>query len=41
LNFQAGAGIVIVSDPQSEVDEIKNKLGALRKALESAQKLVK
>lgn len=41
LNYQAGAGIVVVSDPQSEVDEIKNKLGALRKALESAQKLVK
>jgi anthranilate synthase component I len=39
LEYQAGAGIVIDSDPQSELNEINYKLGALRKALEIAQTL--
>lgn len=39
LEYQAGAGIVIDSDPQSELNEINYKLGALRKALELAQTL--
>lgn len=33
LHFQAGAGIVIDSDPESELQEVNNKLGALRQAL--------
>jgi anthranilate synthase component 1 len=37
LHFQAGAGVVVASDPQSELKEVDNKLGALRKALELAQ----
>jgi len=37
LSFQAGAGVVIDSDPQSELEEVNNKLGALRKALVKAE----
>lgn len=37
LSYQAGAGIVVDSQPQSELEEVNNKLAALRKALESAQ----
>ena len=37
LSFQAGAGVVIDSDPQSELEEVNNKLGALRKALMKAE----
>ncbi len=33
LEFQAGAGIVALSNPQRELEEVKNKLGALAKAL--------
>lgn len=33
LHFQAGAGIVIDSDPESELQEVNNKLDALRQAL--------
>ena len=40
LSFQAGAGVVISSDPQSELQEVNNKLGALRKALVSAEQIV-
>ena len=36
LFFQAGAGVVASSDPQSELQEVNNKLGALRKAIEQA-----
>lgn len=36
LYYQAGAGIVSKSDPQSELQEVKNKLGALRSALVEA-----
>ncbi|MFD2516060.1 anthranilate synthase component I family protein [Pontibacter locisalis] len=39
LFYQAGAGIVAASDPQSELQEVDNKLMALRKALELAQKI--
>lgn len=39
LYFQAGAGIVAKSDPQSELAEVNNKLGALRKAIELANTL--
>ena len=37
LNYQAGAGIVIDSDPEKELEEVKNKLGALDKALNDAE----
>ena len=39
LIFQAGAGIVSKSDPKSELQEINNKLGALIKALNLAEKI--
>lgn len=37
LHYQAGAGIVADSDPQSELNEVNNKIMALRKALEMAE----
>jgi len=37
LNYQAGAGIVIDSDPEKELEEVQNKLGALDKALVEAE----
>ncbi|MCB0336593.1 MAG: chorismate-binding protein, partial [Bdellovibrionales bacterium] len=39
LYFQAGGGVVIDSVPATEVQEVRNKLGALRQALVSAQEL--
>ena len=39
LIFQAGAGVVSKSDPKSELQEINNKLGALIKALNLAEKI--
>ena len=39
LHYQAGAGVVIDSDPEKELQEVNNKLAALEKALELAQKL--
>jgi anthranilate synthase component 1 len=39
LIYQAGAGIVAASDPQNELQEVNNKLGALKKAIEMAEKL--
>lgn len=39
LHYQAGAGIVADSDPQSELNEVNNKIMALRKALEMAVEL--
>ncbi|MDF4204536.1 anthranilate synthase component I family protein [Maribacter sp. SA7] len=37
LHYQAGAGLVAASDPESELQETYNKLGALTKALEIAE----
>ncbi|WP_255462659.1 anthranilate synthase component I family protein [Galbibacter sp. BG1] len=37
LYFQAGAGIVSESKPESELQETYNKLGALKKAMEMAE----
>ncbi len=37
LTCQAGAGVVAASKPESELEEVNNKLGALRKAIEMAQ----
>jgi anthranilate synthase component 1 len=39
LIYQAGAGIVAASDPKSELQEVNNKLGALKKAIELAENL--
>ena len=36
LYFQAGGGIVANSDPENELREVNNKLGALRRAIELA-----
>lgn len=36
LCYQAGAGIVAASNPESELQEVNNKLGALKKAIELA-----
>ena len=37
LHYQAGAGIVLDSDPEKELQEVNNKIAALRKALELAE----
>ena len=39
LWFQAGGGIVAKSDEEYELQEVNNKLGALRKAIEKAEAL--
>ncbi|GAA4145711.1 anthranilate synthase component I family protein [Sphingobacterium kyonggiense] len=36
LHYQAGAGIVLDSDPEKELQEVDNKISALRRALELA-----
>ncbi|MFT3980014.1 MAG: anthranilate synthase component I family protein [Ferruginibacter sp.] len=37
LYYQAGAGVVAASKPENELQEVNNKLGALKKAIELAQ----
>ncbi len=39
LYYQAGAGIVAASIPENELQEVNNKLGALKKAIIEAQKI--
>lgn len=39
LIYQAGAGIVVASNPESELQEVKNKLGALKNAIALAEKI--
>ncbi len=39
LFYQAGAGIVVASDEEKELQEVNNKLGALKKALFEAEKV--
>ncbi len=39
LYYQAGAGVVAASSPQNELLEVNNKLGALKKAIQLAEKL--
>jgi anthranilate synthase component 1 len=39
LIYQAGAGIVAASVPENELEEVNNKLGALKKAVERAETL--
>jgi anthranilate synthase component 1 len=36
LTYQAGAGIVAASDPEKELQEVNNKMSALRQAMELA-----
>ena len=40
LYYQAGAGIVAKSNDERELQEVNNKLGALKKALDLATTLV-
>ncbi len=40
LFYQAGAGIVAISDEESELQEVNNKLGALKKAIVMAKDIV-
>jgi len=37
LHYQAGAGIVLDSEPEKELQEVNNKIAALRRALEIAE----
>ncbi|HLX93279.1 MAG TPA: anthranilate synthase component I family protein [Puia sp.] len=39
LFYQAGAGIVAASRPESELQEVNNKLGALKSAIKEAEKI--
>jgi anthranilate synthase component 1 len=39
LYYQAGAGIVAISEEEKELQEVNNKLGALRKAIEIATEI--
>ena len=39
LVYQAGAGVVAASKPESELQEVNNKLGALKKALKLAESI--
>jgi anthranilate synthase component 1 len=39
LIYQAGAGIVAASVPENELQEVNNKLGALKKAIELAENI--
>jgi anthranilate synthase component 1 len=39
LTYQAGAGVVAASNPESELLEVNNKLGALKRAIELAKEV--
>ena len=39
LHWQAGAGLVSKSDPENELQEVFNKLGALTKAIDLAEEI--
>jgi anthranilate synthase component 1 len=39
LIYQAGAGIVAASKPQSELEEVSHKLGALKRAIAMAENI--
>ncbi|WP_126971617.1 anthranilate synthase component I family protein [Gynurincola endophyticus] len=41
LYYQAGAGVVAASNPESELQEVNNKLGALKKAIQFAAEISK
>jgi anthranilate synthase component 1 len=39
LVYQAGAGVVAASKPESELQEVNNKLNALKQAIELAHNI--
>jgi anthranilate synthase component 1 len=39
LTYQAGAGVVAASVPESELQEVNNKLNALKKAINIAEEI--
>ena len=39
LCYQAGAGIVVDSSPEGELEEVNNKVAALRKAIKNAEQI--
>ena len=39
LFYQAGAGVVAASNPNNELEEVNNKLGALKKAILLAEEI--
>ncbi|HYC39978.1 MAG TPA: anthranilate synthase component I family protein [Chitinophagaceae bacterium] len=39
LIYQAGAGVVVASDPEAELHEVHHKLGALRAAISAAEQM--
>jgi anthranilate synthase component 1 len=41
LTYQAGAGVVAASNPESELQEVNNKLGALKMAIRFAEEISK
>lgn len=41
LYYQAGAGVVSKSDPERELQEVNNKLGALKRAIQTAEQWIK
>ena len=40
LYYQAGAGVIAQSNETSELQEVNNKLGALKKAIDAAEKII-
>ena len=40
LTYQAGAGIVAVSNPENELQEVNNKLEALKRAIKVASDIL-
>ncbi|MFD2920763.1 anthranilate synthase component I family protein [Terrimonas rubra] len=40
LFYQAGAGVVVASKPENELQEVNNKLGALKKAIQLAEQIM-
>lgn len=40
LFYQAGAGVVVASKPENELQEVNNKLGALKKAIQLAEQII-
>jgi anthranilate synthase component 1 len=40
LVYQAGAGVVAASSPESELQEVNNKLNALKAAIKKAEELI-
>ncbi|MCH2215115.1 MAG: anthranilate synthase component I family protein [Flavobacteriales bacterium] len=39
LTYQAGAGVVVESSPQGELDEVDNKVAAMRRAIAKAEEI--